>query len=74
MTHVVAGCQVRAEFPCAQAPFGPPPPWASPSPLTSAELEKQRVEFWATYGSGAYGGDTGTLCAVGMRAALTGAR
>ena len=27
--------------------------------MTSAELEKQRVEFWATYGSGAYGGSSG---------------
>jgi hypothetical protein len=26
--------------------------------MTSAELEKQRVEFWATYGSGAYGGQS----------------
>ena len=44
--------------------------------MTSAELEKQRVEFWATYGSGAYGGQEGMLCAAGTRprtgAALTG--
>ena len=43
----------------AQAPFGPPPRWSNPTPMSREELEKLRTEFWGTYGSGAYGGQPG---------------
>lgn len=48
--------------------------------MTSADLEKQRTDFWETYGSGVYGGQPGTpwvaTCSAFKlaRAALTAAR
>jgi hypothetical protein len=41
--------------------FGLPAPWKSDRPLTQEALERKRDEFWLTNGSGAYGGQPGTL-------------
>lgn len=39
--------------------FGAPAPWKSEQPLTQAQLDRQREEFWGTWGTAVYGGDVG---------------